>query len=83
VSRRESRTRQERPEQPFTAVAGAEQTAVRRKPNYDFEKRRKEQERKARKDAKRAEKERRGAEESAPEGGESAAAPGEAPTTSE
>jgi len=52
-----------------------------RKPNYDYEKRRKEQDRKARKDAKRADRQQR-RDESQPEdeaNGEGAQAP--APTT--
>ncbi|MBC7897437.1 MAG: hypothetical protein H7066_18610 [Cytophagaceae bacterium] len=52
-----------------------------RKPNYDFEKRRKEQDRKAKKDAKRADRQAR-RDERPPDGTEPAASAGdEAPST--
>jgi hypothetical protein len=54
-----------------------EPTPLPRKPNYDFEKRRKELDRKARKDAKREDRQRRRDEESAKDEGGSPTAAGE------
>jgi hypothetical protein len=55
-----------------------------RKPNYDFEKRRKEQDRKAKKDAKRAERQRRDREPAPDEqSSDGAAAPDPGATAAE